>query len=162
MGAIAFNHVSIHADDLEESAQFYEDVFDMERIPSPNFDVDVAWLRCGDMQLHLFDRDVDAPTSHHFAVTVDDFEAVYEEIERRELFDQSGDTSDEPHRMYALADGAVQLYIRDPAHNLVEVDWPDVETLDESVREAIVDRADQNPQTGEAADATLFMDESDI
>ncbi|MCU4974898.1 VOC family protein [Halobacteria archaeon AArc-m2/3/4] len=159
MGAIAFNHVSIHADDLEESAQFYEEVFDMERIPSPNFDVDVVWLRCGDAQLHLFDRDVDAPASHHFAVTVDDFEAVYEEIERRGLFDHDGDTSDEPQRMYALADGAVQLYVRDPAHNLIEVDWPDVETLEESIRDAIVDRADQNPQTGEAEDATLFMDD---
>ena len=29
-----------------------------------------------------------------------------------------------------LSDGAVQMYIRDPAGNLVELDWPDVNNLD--------------------------------
>src|SRR3712207_6991517 len=35
--------------------------------------------------------------------------------------------------MYELPDGSVQMYIRDPAGNLVELDWPDVSTLDRSV-----------------------------
>jgi hypothetical protein len=32
-----------------------------------------------------------------------------------------------------LPDGAVQMYLRDPAGNLVEVNWPDVTTLDREV-----------------------------
>jgi hypothetical protein len=32
-----------------------------------------------------------------------------------------------------LPDGAVQLYVRDPVGNMVEVNWPDVSTLDRSV-----------------------------
>jgi lactoylglutathione lyase len=36
-------------------------------------------------------------------------------------------------RVYQLPDGAVQLYVRDPAGNLVEINWPDATTLDRSV-----------------------------
>jgi hypothetical protein len=50
----------------------------------------------------------------------------------------------------------VQMYIRDPAGNLVEIDWPDVTTLDRSVIGTIPRMADERPQTGEAARATLY------
>src|SRR2546430_2186588 len=35
MTAISINHVSIHAQDLERSAAFYEQLFGMQRIPTP-------------------------------------------------------------------------------------------------------------------------------
>ena len=59
--ALRINHVSIAAADLETSARFYEEIFSMERIPSPTFDLPVLWLRVGDMQLHLFLDDGPAP-----------------------------------------------------------------------------------------------------
>ena len=34
MTAISINHVSIHSQDLERSAAFYEQLFGMERIPT--------------------------------------------------------------------------------------------------------------------------------
>src|SRR5437762_974766 len=75
---------SIRADDLEESARFYEQLFGMERIATPRFpDGPVLWLRLGDQQLHLFLRDTPAPRYHHLAFDVDDFEAVY--LKAREL-----------------------------------------------------------------------------
>ena len=46
--------MSICAADLEESTRFYEEVFGMERIPTPKFADPVQWLRVGDLQLHLF------------------------------------------------------------------------------------------------------------
>lgn len=157
MTAIGFNHVGIHADDLEESAQFYTEVFELERLQAPNLGVPLVWLRCGDRQLHLFERETDAPTYHHFAFTVDDFERVFEIARDRELFDHDGETSSEP-RVYELPDGAVQMYLRDPASNLLEVDHPDVETLDPSVREHVLDRSDQFDQSTAQARAELFLD----
>ena len=53
--------MSIAAADLEESTRFYEEVFGMERIPTPTFADPVQWLRVGDLQLHLF---LDARTRH--------------------------------------------------------------------------------------------------
>ena len=36
-------------------------------------------------------------------------------------------------KIYELPDGAVQMYLRDPAGNMVEVNCPDVTRLDRSV-----------------------------
>ncbi|MBO0705589.1 MAG: VOC family protein, partial [Candidatus Dormibacteraeota bacterium] len=54
MAATNLNHVSVHATDMEKSAKFYEDLFGLQRVPTPNFGFEVIWLRVGDLQLHLF------------------------------------------------------------------------------------------------------------
>ena len=37
--------------------RFYEELFGMERLPTPNFGLKIRWLGLGDQQLHLFDVD---------------------------------------------------------------------------------------------------------
>lgn len=155
MAVTRLNHASIVAHDLEESVSFYEEVLGLERLPTPTFEVPVAWMSCGDGQLHLFERDVPAPEYHHVGLTVDDFESVYETAKERGLFASWDDAVDAP--LYALPDGAVQLYLSDPAGNLVEVDWPDVESLPAEIESEIVDRRDLDDQRGEAAEASLEL-----
>jgi lactoylglutathione lyase len=124
-----FTHVSVHAHDLDESVRFYKDLFGMEEIPAPGFPFPVLWLRVGDLQLHLFQSEDPAPQGHHFGIEVDDFEATYEKVGEMGAQIEDGYFSN----VYELPDGAVQLYVRDPAGNMVEVNWPDVSTLDRSV-----------------------------
>ena len=124
-----FTHVSVHAHDLEESVHFYKDLFGMEEIPAPGFPFPVLWLRVGDLQLHLFQSENPAPQGHHFGIEVDDFEATYEKVGEMGAQIEEGYFSS----VYELPDGAVQLYVRDPAGNMVEVNWPDVSTLDRSM-----------------------------
>lgn len=150
------NHVSIHADDIEESAEFYHELFDMERVPSPNFEVEVYWLRCGDLQIHLFHRDVPAPQFHHIGLQVDDFEEVYHRAKEMDILDDWAQ-QDGRSGLYGLPDGGVQMYVRDPAGNMVEIAWPDASTLDPEIRDEILDREELTPQDGEAAEATLFF-----
>jgi catechol 2,3-dioxygenase-like lactoylglutathione lyase family enzyme len=150
--ATRFNHVSIHATDMEESLRFYIDVFGMERLPSPNFSQHVEWLRLGEQQLHLFHRETPAPEFHHIALDVDDFEAAY--LKAKELGALEEDSFGASVR--ELPGGAVQMYLRDPAGNLVEIDWPDISTLDRHVFTNIKRLADERPQTGDAARATLY------
>jgi catechol 2,3-dioxygenase-like lactoylglutathione lyase family enzyme len=156
MRATSFTHVSIHAYDLEESSRFYEEVFGMRRVPSPDFEHPVIWLEVGDLQLHLFLRDTPAPDYHHIGIDVDDFEAAYRIAEERGLFD--GDAWSPTVR--ALMDGSVQMYLRDPAGNLVEVNWPDVSTLDRSVVTNITRIEDEREQSPEAQRATLYSSRS--
>lgn len=151
------NHVSVVASDLDVSSEFYVDLLGAEEIAAPNFEVPVRWLSFGDQQLHLFQRDVPSPQYHHFGLTVEEFENVYREAVDRELV---GDFADDSLLgLYELPDGAVQLYIRDPDENLVEVNHPDISTLPADIREKVTDRDDLVPQTGEAASATLDIDE---
>jgi lactoylglutathione lyase len=152
MRATSFTHVSIHAYDLEESVRFYTELFGMERVPSPDFAQTVEWLQLGDQQLHLFLSDDPAPRRHHIGLDVDDFESVYAIARDRGLFD--GDAFDATVR--ELVDGAVQMYLRDPAGNLVEVNWPDASTLDRSIVTQITHIEDERPQSEEAKRATLY------
>ncbi len=153
MRAIRFNHVSIHAVDMEESLRFYIDLFGMEHVPSPDFEHRVEWLRLGDQQLHLFLRETAAPEFHHLGLDVDDFESVYRLARERGLLD--GDTF-APIR--ELNDGSVQMYLRDPAGNLVEIDWPDAALLDRTVVSEIRHVRDERPQSEQALRAHLYIE----
>jgi catechol 2,3-dioxygenase-like lactoylglutathione lyase family enzyme len=149
--AARINHVSILANDLEESARFYEGLFGMERVPTARFAQPVLWLRLGEQQLHLFIRQDGKPMlGQHFGVDVDDFDAVYAKAKDIGVLD----TETFGASIRSHPSGWVQMYLRDPAGNLVEVDCPDVSTLSP---ETLADVAPlDTPQDGEAAVATLY------
>jgi catechol 2,3-dioxygenase-like lactoylglutathione lyase family enzyme len=152
--ATGINHVSVSASDLEASVRFYTEVFGMERVAAPTFPGQrVAWLRLGDQQLHLFEREVAAPQFHHLGLDVDDFEAVYLKV--RELAMSDDVTFAEG--VVELPGGEAQMYLRDPDGNLVEVDWPDASTLDRNVVGDIVRLADMLPQEPESLGARLYL-----
>jgi catechol 2,3-dioxygenase-like lactoylglutathione lyase family enzyme len=147
------NHVSVNARDLEESVEFYVDLLGAERIATPNFGLRVQWLALGDTQLHLFERDI-APTSHHhFGVTVDDVEPVYRAAERRDAFDR--DTF--RNHLVELPGDVVQLYVRDPAGNLLEIDHHGVDRLPDDLRTQLKALWDLNPQSDENMRGRLFV-----
>jgi catechol 2,3-dioxygenase-like lactoylglutathione lyase family enzyme len=151
VGATRLNHVSVHADDLEESSRFYEEVFGAERVPTPNFGFPVVWLQIGEQQLHLFQREpVDAPRYHHLAFDVDDFEAVFLKARERDCLREEDGVHVREHPA-----GWAQMYLEDPAGNLIEVDSPDAASLDRSVV-PVARLAEIHEQAGEAATATLY------
>ena len=53
----------------------------------------VQWLGLGDTQLHLFVRDAEPQSHHHFAITVEDLEPVYRRAEAIGAFDRSTATT---------------------------------------------------------------------
>src|SRR5919106_3324645 len=147
------NHVSVNARDLRESADFYVELLGAERIASPNFGVPVAWLALGDTQLHLFERDLQPTSHHHFAVTVDDLEPAYRAAARRGAFDRTAFGN----HLVELPGDVVQLYVRDPAGNLVEIDAPGVARLPEDLRAQVKSLWDLHPQTDENMSARVFV-----
>lgn len=146
------NHVAIHAVDLSASVRFYTELFRMEPIATYTFAFPAQFLALGEQQLHIFERPTDSPTFHHVAFDVDCFEEVYRVARDRSLHDSTAFFSD----VYELPDGSVQMYLRDPAGNLVEIDWPDVTTLDRSVLPPFKRLQDSVPQTPEGRRATLY------
>lgn len=155
MRATGLNHVSIPAVEAEKTGRFYMDVFGMERIPAPNFGNPVLWLRLGDLQLHVFQvGEQPRRTYQHLGIEVDDLEAAYLKLKDLGLFEQGTRFT----YLWELPSGEVQMYFRDPSDNLVEIDWPDVTTLDRSVfGEDLKPLSDAFPQEGDALRATLFL-----
>jgi catechol 2,3-dioxygenase-like lactoylglutathione lyase family enzyme len=153
--AQSLNHVSISSIDVEESVRFYTEVFGMERISTYTFAFPTQYLRLGDVQLHIFQREqTEAPPFHHIALNVDDLEAAW--VRAKEL--GALDTTAFFSPIYELPDGTVQVYLRDPGGNLVELDWPDAASLDREVFGEIPKLADSVPQTDEGLRATLYLD----
>jgi catechol-2,3-dioxygenase len=88
------------------------------------------------------------------AVDVDDFHAAYDAAKAMGALDSTAFRNP----VNELPDGCVQMYLRDPAGNLVEIDWPDVETLDRSripEMKLLTEFAEQNE---EGLAASLYLD----
>lgn len=153
MRSAGLNHVSVVAGDLEASIRFYEELFGLERLPTPNFGFPVQWLRAGDLQLHLFQRPEGAPTYQHFALQVDDLPEVYTRARALGAFDDTAFR----HHLYELPGDIAQLYLRDPGGNLVEVDAPGASRLPDELRADMHRLADERSQDAGNLRATLFL-----
>jgi catechol 2,3-dioxygenase-like lactoylglutathione lyase family enzyme len=149
------NHVSVNARDLRESVDFYVELLGAQPIPSPNFGVPVQWLAIGRTQLHLFERAVQPTSHHHFAVTVDDLEPVYRAADRRGAFEREAFGN----HLVELPGDVVQLYVRDPAGNLVEIDQSGADRLPGDLRAVLRGIWDIHPQDDENMRGRLFVPE---
>ena len=154
MRVTGINHVSISARDLDESVRFYEEVLGMERIPTPVFATRVQWLRCGNLQLHLFlDETGEAPARHHIGLTIDDFDAAYRAVSEWTSSEWGND-------LVELPSGQIQLYFRDPSDNLIELNWPDASSIDRSKYPTLRRLVDVMPQTEESLQAVLYLEKA--
>ncbi len=151
--SIRINHVSINARDLQESVRFYTELLGAEPVATPNFGLPVQWMALGTTQLHLFEKDLQPTSHHHLGVSVDDLEPVYRAAERWDAFDDRAFGN----RLVELPGDVVQLYVRDPAGNLVEVDQAGADRLPEDLRGRLKGLWDFNPQTEEHRSARLFV-----
>jgi catechol 2,3-dioxygenase-like lactoylglutathione lyase family enzyme len=154
MKVLGFNHLSVGAQNLEESARFYQSVLGMELIPTYNFGFKTKYLRCGDLQLHLFELEDHVPVYQHFAIDVDDFHAAYDRAKAAGALDFKAFRN----AVNELPDGCVQMYLRDPAGNLIEIDWPDVRTLDRSRIPELKLLTEFASQDAEGLKASLYLD----
>jgi catechol 2,3-dioxygenase-like lactoylglutathione lyase family enzyme len=152
---LRINHVSVNATDLQESVDFYVDLLGAELLTTPNFGLPVQWLALGRTQLHLFERDLQPTSHHHFGITVDDLEPVYRAADRRGAFDDVAFKN----RLVELPGDVVQLYVRDPAGNLVEIDSPGKDRLPADMRAELKQLWDFHPHTEEQMSARLFVPE---
>jgi catechol 2,3-dioxygenase-like lactoylglutathione lyase family enzyme len=147
------NHVSINARDLRESVDFYVELLGAELIPTPNFGIPVQWLALGRTQLHLFERDLKPTSHHHLGITVDDLEPVYRAAQRWGAFDNEAFGN----HLVELPGDVVQLYLRDPAGNLVEIDHLGVDRLADDLRARLKRLWDFHPQSEENMCGRLFL-----
>lgn len=116
MRPVGVHHVSIMVPDVAAALAFYTDVLGLTpRTDRPDFGIGGAWLDAGGQQVHLVEGPAAPFVGQHFALQVDDLEAVVAELRGHGL---------------EVADPAVtgvgrQTVVRDPAGNVVELNQPD-------------------------------------
>jgi glyoxylase I family protein len=112
MRPTGIHHVSINVDDVAAAVEFYVGRLGLEaRSDRPDFGFDGAWLSVGAQQVHLIAAPPPAGLGQHFAIAVDDLDAVVEELQGVGL-EVSAPSPVGPLR---------QSFLHDPSGNLVEL-----------------------------------------
>jgi catechol 2,3-dioxygenase-like lactoylglutathione lyase family enzyme len=153
MRTSGINHVSVHANDLDESVRFYVELLDAVLLDTPNFGLPVQWIGLGDTQLHLFLRAAEPQSHHHFGITVEDLEPVYRRAEAMNAFDRHS----YKHHFVELPGDVAQTYVRDPAGNLMEIDTPGASRLPEELRSQLKRLDELYPQDEVNRRARLYV-----
>lgn len=111
------NHVTLIVDQLETAAEFYENEMGLEVIPAFVFDYPTAFFKINEeQQLHLTEWEDAKSFRGHVCVQVDDFNSIFYRVKELGIIDIK------PWgKVRQLPDGAMQLFIRDPSDNLVEI-----------------------------------------
>ncbi len=118
------NHVTLIVDNLEESAQFYETELGLEPLAAFVFDYPTAFFKINEtQQLHLSEWEDAQSFRGHVCLTTDDFNTMFNRCKELKIIDL-----DAWGGIKQLPDGSMQMFVRDPANNLVEiVSYPDAE-----------------------------------
>lgn len=124
------HHVALIVSDLEKARDFYTNFLGLEELPAFAFDYPVQFYQINEsQQLHLTEWKDTVSFRGHFCLEVDDFDVIFHRSKERGLIDV------EPWgRVRQLKNGAMQMFIRDPSGNLIEVTYRGAKPIDEAIR----------------------------
>jgi len=115
--AVKINHVALVVSNLEEACTFYENELGLEPIPAFLFDYPTAFFKINaEQQLHLTEWDDVYSFRGHICMQVDDINTMFFRMKELNVIDIT------PWgKVRQLPDGAIQMFVRDPSGNLVEL-----------------------------------------
>ena len=161
---LRINHVTLVVDDLDEACRFYEEEFGLEALPAFKFDYPAQFYKINDeQQLHLTEWEDRPSFRGHVAIQVSDFTECFRRMKARGAIDIA------PWgKVRRLPDGVMQMFVRDPSGNLVEIVCPPGDDVDESIfEEEIVESESDLYVSGrddarglQSDDATLYHDDA--
>ena len=113
----SINHVTLIVDQLEKALDFYQNELKMEVIPAFMVDYPNAFLKIGEsQQLHLAEWEDAKSFRGHVCLVVDDFSHLFWRSKELGIIDTK------PWgKVRKLPEGVMQMFIRDPSGNLLEI-----------------------------------------
>lgn len=117
------DHVALSVGNLNESAEFYMDVFSLDEIVNRTAADGIRWFSLGEgKELHLISvvtEPVSVNKAVHFALSTHDFDSFIRILENRgvDYVSWNGESGTVSQR----ADGVKQVYVRDPDGYWIEV-----------------------------------------
>ncbi|HWV66425.1 VOC family protein [Chitinophaga sp.] len=115
--ALKINHVTLIVDNLEKAGHFYQHELGLEPLAAFRFDYPVMFFKFNEeQQLHISEWEDKTSFRGHVCVQVDDFSSLFFRMKALNVIDIN------PWgKVRKLPDGAMQMFVRDPAGNLVEI-----------------------------------------
>jgi catechol 2,3-dioxygenase-like lactoylglutathione lyase family enzyme len=116
-GNRSFHHINILVDDLNAAVKFYRDDLGLKSITTPDQGFPSQFFKFdGGTQMHINELADERPFRAHFALRVDDFSAVFRHMKKIDAID-----TNPWGNVRTLPGGAMQMFLRDPSGNLVEI-----------------------------------------
>lgn len=123
MQTFAFNHMALAVKDVNESMDFYQQIFDFKEIENTASKSKTRWLSIGEgKELHIIPRpeaSIKTVKAVHIAFSTNKFVAFQSRLESLNItyYDWSGT----PNTFNVRDDGIKQLYFQDPNSYWIEV-----------------------------------------
>lgn len=130
------HHINLMVDDLAPAVEFYGSALGLAAVPTPDMGFPAQFFTINDLQeIHVNQLDDITPERAHFCLRVDDFNAVFRRMRALGVIEIT--TWGKVRR---LPSGVMQMFVRDPAGNLIELSceadqYVDPEIYDESIFE---------------------------
>ncbi len=160
--ATKINHVALVVNNLEEACKFYENELGLEPIPAFLFDYPTAFFKFNEeQQLHLTEWEDVYSFRGHICVQVDDINSLFFRMKELGVIDIRPWGN-----VRQLPDGAIQLFVRDPSGNLVELSSVPGAPIDQAIFEDVLYKegiyvSGRNDFRGyKSKDATLYHGDS--
>ncbi|WP_270087723.1 VOC family protein [Sphingobacterium sp. SYP-B4668] len=155
---LRINHVTVIVDNLEKATQFYEQELGLEPLSAFRFDYPVMFFRVNaEQQLHISEWEDTPSFRGHICFVTDDFNAIFFRMKELNAIDIK------PWgKVRQLPDGAMQMFLRDPSGNLLEISSsPDAEIdpqifKDELYEEGLYVSNRNDFRGNKSDDATLY------
>jgi len=121
--SMMFNHVALSVKDVNVSADFYKNVFNLNEIVNRTEVDGIRWFSLGeDKELHLISivkGDVTINKAVHFALTTPTFDTFVVNLEQMNIPYSSW--AGEKNKITIRADGVKQIFVQDPDGYWIEV-----------------------------------------
>ena len=117
MADFHLHHINVNVDNLEAAVAFYRDIVGLPLDPTPDQKFRSQFFRIGpNQQIHMNEITDVHQFRGHFCIIVPEFEAVFRRAKAANVIDLRvwG-------RVRQLPSGTMQMFLRDPSGNLVEI-----------------------------------------
>jgi lactoylglutathione lyase len=119
-----FNHMALSVKDVDVSAAFYKNVFQLKEIENRSALAGIRWISLGEKnkELHLISLVKEPVTVNkgvHLALTTQNIDAFAKRLDDLKI--EYGDFAGKPHTINIRADGVKQIYFKDPDGYWIEV-----------------------------------------
>ena len=122
-------HVNVMVDDLTLAIDFYGSALGLAALPTPDLGFPAQFFRINDHQeIHVNELDDITPQRAHYCLRVDDFTGHFHRM--RALGAIETTTWGKAKR---LPSGVLQLFVRDPSGNLIELSCDSDEPVDPTI-----------------------------
>jgi lactoylglutathione lyase len=126
---LQINHATLVVQDLDAARAFYEQQLGLEPLPTFNLDFPAQFYRVNErQQLHVTEWPDQASFRGHVCFQVDDFNSIFYRMRDLGVIDTS------PWgKVRRLPDGAMQMFVRDPSGNLLEISCAPATPVDDAI-----------------------------